>query len=243
MDKKILCVISARGGSKTIPKKNLKLLGGKPLIVHTIELAKQSQYIDRLIVSTDDLEIAAIVKQAGGEMPFKRSPEFSDDHVALTAVTKNAMEMMDQLGYRADIVIQLAPTCPFITLDSIDAGIQKMLDTNCDSVVSLKRIEHEHPYRAKELVNEDIIQTFLKHIDTESFQQRQDLPTLYCTSGALYIRSREILENWSGKDLCLGAQSRAIILDDIQSINIDRQLDFMFSEFLMEKMDKGEALI
>ena len=238
-----MCVISARGGSKGIPKKNLKLLGGKPLIVRTIELAKQSQYIDRLIISTDDEEIANVAQKAGAEMPFNRSPKLAEDHVPLTAVTKNAMEMMNQLGYQADIVIQFAPTCPFITVENIDAGIRKMMDTHCDSVVSLKRIEHEHPYRAKELVDGDVIRTFLHHIDVESFQQRQDLPTLYCTSGALYIRTREILENWSGKDLCLGAKSRAILLDDIQSINIDSPLDLMFSEFIMEKLSQGESLI
>ncbi len=239
-DKKILCVVSARGGSSGVPRKNLKSLGGRPLVSYVIETAQKSKYIDRLICNTEDEEIAKVAHQYGAEIPFQRDPSNATSDIPLTASTKYAMEKMSELGFHADIVLQLAPTCPFIKAESIDIGIERLLETNCDSVASLKRIEHEHPYRALDIVDNDILVQFLKDIDVESFQQRQDLPTLYCTSGALYIRQRHVLENWSGRDFAFGKTARGLFLDDIQAVNIDRPIDFQFAEFLFQQLAQGK---
>ncbi len=232
---KILCSISARGGSKGIPRKNLKLLNGRPLLSYAIETALQSKLIDKVIVNTEDEEIADIAKKYGAEVPFVRSKELALDHITLTEVSKNSMNEMDKLGHKFDAILQLAPTCPFIESGSIDKVIQIMLEKDCDSVLSLKVIEHEHPYRAKELSDNGEVSPFLKDINVESFKQRQDLPVLYCSSGALYLRKRKILHNWSGNDMCLGNSVQGLVLDDVQSINIDRPIDFKFSEFMMSE--------
>ena len=141
------------------------------------------------------------------------------------------MFKMDRLGFQSDIVIQFSPTCPFITSDLIDKGIEKI--KNSESVVSLKRIEHEHPYRAKELIENEYFVPFIKTIDVEKFQSRQELPELYCTSGALYIRRRKLLENWNGNNFAMGKKPKGLILNDIESINIDRPIDFEFAKFIM----------
>ena len=216
---KILCSISARAGSKGIPRKNLKLLNGRPLLSYVIETALQSKLIDKVIVNTED-EIA-------------KTTFPSLDHVTLTEASINSLHEMDRIGYRADAVLQLAPTSPFIKNTSLDQAIKTMLEYKCDSVMSLKRIEHEHPYRAKELDSNGEIQQFLKDVDVESFKQRQDLPVLYCSAGAFYLRTREVMENSSGNDLCLGDSIRGVLVDDIQAINIDRMIDFKFAEFIM----------
>lgn len=230
---KILCSISARGGSKGITRKNLKLLNGKPLLSYAIDVALQSKLIDKVIVNTEDEEIANIAKKFGAEVPFIRSKVLALDHITLTEVSKNSMDEMARLGYKFDAILQLAPTCPFIECDSLDKAVQIMLEKDCDSVLSLKRIEHEHPYRAKVINSNGEVDPFLKNIDVESFQQRQDLPVLYCSSGALYLRKSKVLHDWSGNDLCLGWSTQGLVLDDIQSINIDRPIDFEFAEFIM----------
>lgn len=236
---KILASIAARGGSKGVPGKNLKLLNGKPLISYMIEAAKRSQLIDRVILSTDDMRIKETGEHYGAEAPFMRTAGLSGDDVPLIAVTRNTMESMDKLGFKADIIVQLSPTCPFITTTTIDASINCILNGVTTCSVTLKRIEHEHPYRAKQLVDkQNHFRSFIKDVDVEKYQQRQSLPELYCTSGAVYTRRRHLLENWSGEDFCLGENPAGIVLNDVEAINIDRPIDFVYAEFVMSNREK-----
>lgn len=227
-----LVVISARGGSKGVPGKNLKSLNGRPLISYAIKAALKARLVNEVIVSTEDDKIASIAKDCGAKVPFKRPAELADDKTPLVSVAKHGMKAMDELGSRADIIVQLSPTCPFITGGIIDKTIEKIFDA--DSVVTLKRIEHEHPYRAKELFEGDRLRSFIKDVDVEKFQSRQDLPVLYCTSGAVYTRRRHLLENASGRDFAFGEVAKAVILSDIEAINIDRPIDFVLAEFIMK---------
>ena len=141
---KVLAIISARGGSKGVPRKNIRDFGGIPLIAHMFLKAKKCSEIDRIICSTDDSEIAKIAEKFGIEVPFVRPEEFSGDRVPLISSTKHAMLNMDELGYRADIIVQLSPTCPFIRAESISKSIQYVNDEDCECAVSLKKIEHAH---------------------------------------------------------------------------------------------------
>ena len=231
---KILCSIAARAGSKGVPGKNLKLLNNKPLIFYSINAAIKSKYIDKVIMSTEDEEIADTALKFGAEVPYIRDKSLTDDLTPLTEVTKDTMKRMDLLGFHSDIVIQLSPTCPFITEEIIDKCIEE--SDEVDSVVTLKRIEHEHPYRAKEIDEEGYFKSFIKDIDVESFQSRQELPDLYCTSGAIYLRRRDNLERWNGKSFALGKKSKGVILSDLESINIDRPIDFSYAEFLSKEL-------
>ncbi len=230
---KVICSISARIGSKEIPKKNIRLLNGKPLITYAIKAALNSKLINKVIVNTDSKDIAVIGKEHGAEVPFIRNPNLADDKTPLLMVTKNTMEQMVQIGYEPDIIIQLSPTCPFIKTETIDESIILAKEYMC--ALTVKKIEHEHPYRAKILDNKKNIKPFIKDVDVEKFQSRQDLPLLYCTSGAIYTRTKELLSTASEHNFCLGPNPRGIILNDVESINIDREIDFKFSEFLMNE--------
>ena len=232
---RVLAVISARAGSKGVPGKNLRMLGDRPLIGHMIAAARAARRTGRVVLSTEDGEIARVGQQYGAETPFLRPNDLAGDLVPLTAVSKHAMEAMDALGYRADIVVQLAPTCPFIRPATIDRAVALVMEPGVDSAVTLKRIEHEHPYRAKELAPDGTFGPFLKNIDVERFQSRQELPTLYCTSGAVYARRRALLEGWSGNDFAFGKVSKGVVLDDIEAINIDRPVDFLIAEFMLAR--------
>lgn len=235
MNKKILAVISARGGSKEVHRKNLKLLAGKPLVVYMFEKALSSELIDRVVCSTDDNEIAGIARETGVEVPFMRPADLSGDRVPLHTVTQYMMQEMDKRGYKADIIVQLAPTCPFIRKERIDESIRLVVHEDCECSVSLKRIEHEHPYRARKLLEDNYFENFIQDIDVENFHSRQDLPLLYCTSGGIYTRKRHLLEQYNGRDFAMGSKRKGIVLDDIEAVNIDRMIDFQFAEFLIEK--------
>lgn len=233
---KVICSISARGGSKGVPGKNLKIIGGNPLITYAIKAALHSKYIDKVIVSTDADDITEVAKENGAEV-IMRPKNLANDQAPLLDSTKYTMTAMDKKGFRADIIVQLSPTCPFIGTDQIDRSIEMVSGDQCECAVSLKKIQHEHPYRARILMNDDYFKNYENEIDVEAkqFHSRQDLPDLYCTNGGLYTRLRHLLEEYTGADFAMGKHRKGIIMNDIQSVNIDEMIDFQFADFLMEK--------
>ena len=235
-DYKVICSISARGGSKGVPGKNLKFLGGNPLITYSIKAALRSKYIDKVIVSTDADNIAEVAKEMGAEV-IMRPKNLANDQAPLLDSTKYTMITMDSKGFIADIVVQLSPTCPFINTEQIDKSIEMVSGDQCECAVSLKKIQHEHPYRARILTENDYFKNYESEIDVEAkqYHSRQDLPDLYCTSGGLYTRLRHLLEEYKGDDFAMGKYRKGIIMNNIQSVNIDEMIDFQFAEFLMEK--------
>ena len=227
----VLAVIPARGGSKGVPRKNLKPLQGRPLLAHMIDAAKRARGIDRLVVSTEDDEIAIVATDHGVEV-FPQPQALSGDGIPMIAVTKHVMDYMTHTGWKVDVVVQLAASCPFVPSSKIDEAVQCLLNGETDCAVSLKRIEHEHPYRAKQLLDGNIFESFLKDRNVEHHLLRQSLPPLYCTSGAIYAWTRELLSTWNGKDFCFGQRPKAVLVSDREAINIDRPIDFAFAEFL-----------
>ena len=232
---KVLAIISARGGSKEVHRKNVLQFSGIPLIGHMFLKALKCPEISKVVCSTDDDEIASIAKDFGVDVPFRRPSELAGDRVPLISSTKHGMLTMDKLGYKSDIVVQLSPTCPFVKVESISQSIKYVENKDCDCAVSLKKIEHEHPYRARRLLKENFFENFIQDINVEdkSYHSRQDLPTLYCTSGAIYTRKRNLLEKFDGADFAMGNSHKGIIMDDIEAINIDRTIDFEFAKFLL----------
>jgi CMP-N-acetylneuraminic acid synthetase len=237
---KTLCIISARAGSKGVPNKNLRFLDKLPLIAHSFLNAKKTKNIDKIICSTDSKEIAEVAKSYNIDVPFIRPKELADDNTSLISVTKHAMLEMDKFGDYYDIIVQLAPTCPFISPINIEKSIKFCKVKDVDCAVSLKRIEHDHPYRARVVSEDGFFKNFITSIDVEEsrFHSRQDLPELYATSGGLYTRKRKLLEDYDGRDFAMGFKRKAVVLNDIESINIDRLIDFEFSEFIINKKNQ-----
>ncbi len=235
MSMKTLAIISARGGSKGIPRKNVLDLGGMPLIAHIFKKALSCEAIDKVICSTDGQEIADVARQYGVDVPFMRPAELAGDRVSLIDVTKHAMLAMDTIGYRADVVVQLAPTCPFLRLETIARCIELVSIDDCECAVSLAKIEHEHPYRARRLLNNGYIENFIQDVDVENvrFHSRQDMPELYRTTGGIYARKRHLLEEYDGSSLAMGRLRKGVVVDDIEAVNIDRTLDFEFAKFIL----------
>lgn len=231
---KILTVIPARGGSKGVPRKNVRELYGIPLICYAIKSAIGCDLIDKVIMSTDDEEIAQKARESGAEVPFMRPKEISGDKVSLIPVVQHALKYFDNTGLYYDAVISLQPTSPLVTTSVLYSVIEKMEETGCDSVVSVHEIIHGHPYRAKRLINGDKLDNFFEGFNGDLFLQKQDRPPAYAYNGAIYLRKRELIENYSGKDFGLGKDVRAVIMDPIESINIDTEIDFRIAEILMK---------
>tara|TARA_B110001454_G_scaffold218918_2_gene248573 strand:- start:299 stop:1030 length:732 start_codon:yes stop_codon:yes gene_type:complete len=237
---KVLAVVSARSGSKGVPNKNIKLLGGKPLILYSLEKLLKVKEIDKIILSSDSDKILNIAQKFSKKIhPMKRPDYLAIDKTPLTSVVKHVALELEKKGYSPDYVLQIAPTCPFIKVETLKKIISLLKRKKNNCVVTLKRIEHEHPYRAKKLnLNSFIFKSFIKNIDVEKYISRQDLPTLYCTSGAIYARSFKLLKTFNEKNFCLGQKPIGIIVDDIEAINIDRKIDFDFAQLLITK-NKG----
>lgn len=229
----VLAVIPARGGSKSIPRKNLADVQGRPLLSYIIAAARSARRIDRCLVSTDDEEIAAVARAEGAEVPFVRPAALGADEVGLVPVVRHAMQEMDGLGFRADIVVSVQATSPFLEGKDIDDAIEKLEATGSDSVASVHAIAHEHPFWVKKLDGDRVLP--FNEYTNESFLQRQDLPPAYIFDGAVFVRRRRLLEQWSGKDFGMGADVRAIVLGGRKSVHIDDPEDLELVRFLAQQ--------
>lgn len=236
---KVLAVVAARGGSKGIKNKNLKLINGKPLVYYSIKNLIKSKSIDTICLSTESKKIANNVRKYFPKILFdKRPKKYSKDETPLTSVSMYVCKKLNAQGDFYDFVLQVAPTCPFIKPKTISNIVKLLKLGRSDCVVTLKRIEHEHPYRAKELNKQKLtFKPLIKNIDVEKFISRQDLPELYCTSGAIYGRTNKLICSYNEKDFCFGKSPIGVVVNDIESVNIDREIDLKFAIFLSEKLN------
>jgi CMP-N,N'-diacetyllegionaminic acid synthase len=184
-EKKILGFIPARGGSKGLPRKNIKPLLGKPLIAWTIEQALNSKYIDKVIVSTDDEKIAEIAKQFGAEVPFLRPAKLAQDSSPTIDTILHAINFLEKNREFFEILVLLEPTSPLRKKDDIDNGIKTLLNSNLEatSVISLGKVTLEHPSIIKLVDNGYVIPYDKK----DKIYQRQQLKDVYFPYGVFYI--------------------------------------------------------
>jgi len=232
----ILGIIPARSGSKGIPKKNIKLLGGKPLIAYTIEVAQKSQLLTHLIVSTDDEEIAKVAREFGAEVPFLRPKELASDQTLMLPVIQHAVKFMEEReGVKFDYIATLQPTSPFRLVEDIDSGLKLLIKSGADSVVSLVEVDsNSHPIKIKKLVGNQVLPYCFE--EPEGFL-RQDFKPAYKRSGALYINCRDLVVKESK---FYGDNIAGYILPPERSIDIDDEFDWLKAEYLLEKL-KGHG--
>jgi len=234
----VLAVIPARGGSKSIPGKNLAEVDGRPLISYVIEAARNARRLDRVVVSTEDDEIARVARDWGVEVPFRRPDELATDHVSIIPVVQHALQEMDGVGFRADLVVSLQPTSPFLEAEDIDRAVLKLEETGADSVVSVQPIAHEHPFWVKSLDGDQVVP--FNEYTNESYLQRQDLPPAFIYDGGIFARTRSLLEHWSGRDFCLGSDIRAIVLGGRKSVHVDDALHLELVRVMMKRKGRVE---
>ena len=229
---RILGLTLARGGSKSVPRKNIKPLAGLPLIGYTIAEALKSKFITRYIVSTDDEEIQQVAIQCGAEAPFLRPSEFSTDNASSVSAMQHAVDWVEQQeGVEYDYIVELMCTNPMKTVDDIDASIKKLMSTKADSVIAVHQLEDHHPARIKKIINDKITDFCIPEIPES---RRQDLkPEAYIRSGSIYALKRDYLMiegKRYGSD-----NSRPYILPEERAVNIDTEVDFMIAELMLNK--------
>lgn len=229
-NKKILGVIVARGGSKGIPRKNIKELNGKPLIVYTIAAAKASQYLTSVILSTNDEETAQVSRDAGMDVPFLRPEELAQDTSSALSVIQHAVQWMkDNRGEEYDYVMILQPTSPLRLPEDIDACIQKIVDTEADSVMSMVELVDFSVKKLKKIEN-DVIVPLLEE-EGKSSAQRDTLEKLYKRNAAIYLTKTECIQN---NDL-FGKISRPYVMPAERSVDINHPFDFLMAETILKK--------
>ena len=234
---KVLAVIPARGGSKSVPGKNLADVNGRPLVSYVVDAARRAERLDRVVVSTDDDAIAKEAEKWGAEIPFRRPAELATDDVSIIPVVEHAMREMDRTGFSADVVVSLQPTSPFLEAEDMDRAVAKLEETGADSVVSVQPVAHEHPFWVKKLDGDRVVS--FNEYTNESFLQRQDLPPAYIYDGGIFARRRRLLESWSGRDFCLGQDVRAIVLGGWKSAHIDDELHLELVRVMAKKKKGG----
>jgi len=224
--KTILAIIPARGGSKGVPRKNIRLLASRPLIAWTISEAKNSKYIDRLILSTEDEEIAKVAREYGCEVPFKRPVELAQDD---TPGIEPVIHAINTLEEKYDFVVLLQPTSPLRTAEDIDGCIQHCIMTESPACVSLTETR-QSPYWMYQLDADMKLKSFIQN--GETIYRRQDLPKVYALNGAVYVaKTGFILENSS----FLTEATVGYIMSAEHSVDIDTELDFAYCEWLINR--------
>ena len=226
MSERILGIIPARGGSKRLPGKNIRDLCGKPLVAWTIEQAKKSRYLDKIIVSTDDEEIAEISKEYGAEVPFLRPKELAKDDSPTIDTIIHAIEFLGKKGETYDIIVLLQPTSPLRKDDDIDNAIELFLEKHPESVISVFEI-NDRFYWTLNIKNGYITPFF----DKKYLQANiKDLPRLYAPNGAISISS--VQELIKSRSFYLN-KSLPYFMPAERSIDIDTELDFKIAKILI----------
>ncbi|MDE0836947.1 MAG: acylneuraminate cytidylyltransferase family protein [Akkermansiaceae bacterium] len=221
----ILAIIPARGGSKGLPGKNIRLLAGVPLIAHTIRAALEADTVSRILVSTDDEDIAAVARESGAEVPFLRPPELSDDKAFGVDVCLHALaHAEDVLDYHPEFVILLQPTSPMRHASDINAAVSLLCKSGADSVVSLKPVT-EYPQWMKKMDGQQRISSLFD--DLELTSSRQDLEKSYLLNGAIYLSTAAALKK---NRSFYGGDTRGYVMPEDRSIDIDTLKDFLTAE-------------
>jgi CMP-N,N'-diacetyllegionaminic acid synthase len=221
----VLAIIPARGGSKGIPRKNIKPLAGKPLIGWTIDAAKQATCIDRLVVSTEDEEIALIARDLGSDVPFMRPAELAADETPGMAPVRHAISQLPDYEW----VLLLQPTSPLRSAEDIDGIWQFCQEQGAPSAVSVCEVG-KHPYWMYQRDSEHRLEPFIK--GRPDVARRQDLPPAYALNGALYLaRTDWLLER---RDF-IGPETLGYVMPPERSVDTDTPQDWRWVEFLIEQ--------
>lgn len=227
----MLAIIPARGGSKGLPGKNIKLLCGKPLIAHTIEAAMAAKTVDRIIVSTDDPEIAQIAHQYDVEIPFMRPKELAQDNsLAIDAYIYTIDRLNREFNNNYKEFVLLQPTSPLRIAQDIDNAVELFFQKKADSVISCAVLSHPMEWVCN--INDDGVMQRLKEGDGKIMKNRQDSKRYYMLNGAVYVFNYFLLKE---KYTYYSDKTYAYVMPPERSIDIDTELDFKFAEFLMTR--------
>jgi len=218
---KILGIIPARGGSKGIPGKNIRMLGGKPLIYYAAQAAKESGLVNRLILTTDSAEIAEVGRKLGIETPFIRPAHLAQDNTPMFPVIEHALQFVENEGWQPDIILLLQPTAPLRQADHLRAAVNLLVEAKCDAVASVIEVPQHYVPDFVLRLEEGRLKPFLD--GGEKVTRRQDARAAYSRDGTVYAFWRDVFVN---KHSIYGDDCRPLLIPRDMSCNLDTMEDW-----------------
>ena len=228
-NRRLLAIITARGGSKRLVRKNVLQIAGKSLIAWSIEAGLQSKYVDRVVVSTDDEEIAEISRYHGADIPFMRPLELANDTASSTDVLRHSVRTLEASGDGYEYLLHLQPTSPLRTARHIDEAVELLIQKEANAVIGVTEIGHPIEW-ASTLPENLSMDGFVSKKNQE--KRFQDFPQRYCINGAIYLCKVDSIMKEDGVFFKKG--SYAYKMDQMVSVDIDTQKDFMVAETLIK---------
>lgn len=221
----ILCLINARGGSKGVPGKNIKPLNGKPLIGWSVDVARQSKLIKKIVVSTDSEEIARVATKHGASVPFIRPSELATDTAKQIDVVNHALKFLESMGERYDYVCILQPTCPLRSVEDVDGTLDLLISSGADSAITVTEVGGRHPRTLYKMHEGD--QKVTPYVEKNtSGVMRQNFEALYWRTGAVYALRTSVVKAGS----LYGNDARGYKVPEERAFNIDTPFDFELTE-------------
>jgi CMP-N-acetylneuraminic acid synthetase len=229
---RVIGIVPARGGSKGIPRKNIVSVCGKPLLAYTAQAALASKRLSRIVLSTDDEEIAHVGSQYGLDVPFLRPPELARDDTPTIAVLQDTVQRLEAAGEHIDAIFTLQPTNPLRQPDDIDGAIELLAKTGADSVISFVDAGEKHPARMKCIDTEGrVVDPPFAFSEVTEGQCRQELLKLFLREGSVYLTRRQILMETNS---LRGKDCRAWIIPEDRACNVDTPFDLFMVETLLK---------
>lgn len=219
---KKIAIITARGGSKRIPRKNIKEFCGKPILAYSIEAAVKSGLFDTVMVSTDDEEIAGIAKQYGAEVPFFRSAETANDFATTNDVLLEVLSEYEKRGQRFELAVCIYPTAPFVTAKKLQDAVEKLERSDADTLIPVVAFSYP-PQRAMILEEGRLVFEYPQYLDSRS----QDLTPHYHDVGQFYVFRTEAFRK--NRKLMLG-EILPLVVSEMEVQDIDNQTDWEIAE-------------
>jgi CMP-N,N'-diacetyllegionaminic acid synthase len=221
----VLGLVPARGGSKGVPGKNIKPLAGRPLLEYTARAASQSGVIDRLVLSTDSDEVAAVGREAGLEVPFMRPAALAQDDTPMLAVIRHAIDALDERGWHAEVLVLLQPTSPLRRPEHVSAAVRLLRESGADSVVTVAEVpRHQSPDYVMR-IDAGRLTPFLP--DGARITRRQDARPAYWRDGTVYACWRRTIDRF---DSIYGEDCRPLVVDAADALSIDSTADWDAAE-------------
>ncbi len=228
----VLAVVPARGGSKGIPRKNLQLLAGRPLVVHAVDAGLGASRVTRVVCSTDDPDIAEVARAAGADVPFLRPSDLAQDSSEDWPVFVHVLNWLEQHeNWRPDLIVNLRPTSPMRTPRHVDAAIELLLETGADSVKAVC-LARQHPHKMWLRHSDGRIEPYLKtpfRLSRGPDVPRAELEDVYWQNGVVDVTRREVIQE---RGVMIGARVAGLVTKPEESIDIDTPLDLAMAELL-----------
>jgi CMP-N-acetylneuraminic acid synthetase len=231
----VLALVPARGGSKGIPRKNLQVLAGRPLVAHAVAAGLEASLVSRVVCSTDDEEIAEAARHSGADVPFLRPANLAADTAEDWPVFVHALAWLEQHdGWVPDLIVNLRPTSPMRTSEHVDSAIQLLLETGADSVKAVC-LARQHPHKMWLRQPDGLIEPFVAsqfRLERGPDVPRAELEDVYWQNGVVDVTRREIILD---RGVMIGPRVAGLITAPEDSIDIDTPLDLALAELLFER--------